>query len=167
LRLRAIDATKGDVDPTLRLDLLARLQSVTPDGEARNLFQMGAAPLTDAAGRPIQHPIIAVKAVPPPPPPTPVAPVLNIPLKYYGFAKPVGTGESNRGFFLDGDNVVIASEGEVVKQRYMIVELTATSARVEDTQLKQGKALALEPAANDQSNPAAAAPVPVEVGVEQ
>lgn len=163
LRLRPIDATHGDVDPTLRLDLLARLQSVRPGGNARNLFQMGTAPLTDAAGRPIKHPIIPVKPLAPPPAAMPAAAVVNIPLKYYGFAKPVGAGESNRGFFLDGDTVLIASEGEVVKQRYMIVELTATSARVEDTQLKQGKALPLEPEAKDQSIPGAG----VGVGVDQ
>jgi hypothetical protein len=165
LRLRAIDATHGDVDPTLRLDLLARLQSVKPGGSARNLFQMGAAPLTDAAGRPIQHPIIPLKPLAPPPPSTSAAAIVNIPLKYYGFAKPIGTGENNRGFFLDGDNILIASEGEVVKERYMIVELTATRARVEDTQLKQGKPLPLEPEAKDLSNPGA--PAPAEVGVEQ
>jgi hypothetical protein len=165
LKLRPIDATHGDVDPTLRLDLLARLQSVTPIGNARNLFQMGAAPLTDAAGRPIQHPIIPIKPVAPAPPPTPAVAIVNIPLKYYGFAKPIGTGESNRGFFLDGDNIVIASEGEVVKQKYLIVELTPTSARVEDTELKQGKPLPLEPEARDQYNPAAAAAVAV--GVDQ
>jgi hypothetical protein len=163
LRLRPVDATHGDVDPTLRLDLLARLQSVTPSGNARNLFQMGAAPLTDAAGRPIAHPIIPVKPVAPPPTPTPAVAIVNIPLKYYGFAKPIGTGESNRGFFLDGDNILIASEGEVVKDRYLIVELTATSARVEDTQLKQGKPLPLEPEAKDQYSPTAA----VAVGVDQ
>jgi hypothetical protein len=165
LRLRPIDATHGDVDPTLRLDLLARLQSVAPGGNGRNLFQMGAAPLTDAEGRPIQHPIIPVKPVALPPPPTPVAPVVNIPLKYYGFAKPIGAGETKRGFFLDGDNIVIASEGEVVKQMYMIVELTATSARVEDTQLKQGKALPLEPEAKDTSLPGS--PAATGFGVEQ
>jgi hypothetical protein len=165
LRLRAVDATRGDIDPTLRLDLLARLQSVTPGADARNLFQMGAAPLTDAAGRPIQHPIIPVKPVVAPPPPAPAAPVLNIPLKYYGFAKPVDAGENKRGFFLDGDNIVIAAEGEVVKQRYMIVELTATSARVEDTQLKQGKALPLEPEAKDTSLPST--PAAAGFGVEQ
>lgn len=159
LRLRPIDATHGDVDPTLRLELLARLQSVTPGGNARNLFQMGASPLTDAQGNPITHPIIPVKPVTPPPPPPPAAAVVNIPLKYYGFAKPIGTGVSNRGFFLDGDNILIASEGEVVKQKYMIVELTPTSARVEDTQMKQGKALPLEPEAKDASIPGAAAAV--------
>ncbi len=152
LRMRPIDATHGDVDPTLRLELLARLQSVQPAGDERNLFQMGPAPLTDEAGRPIAHPIIPVKQLPPPvpmPPPA-VDPVANIPFKYYGFAKPSGRASYNKGFFLDGDTILVAYEGDVLKQRYLIVELTPTSARVEDTQVKKGKTLPLEPQARDE-----------------
>ncbi|MBV9300698.1 MAG: hypothetical protein JOY62_09425 [Acidobacteriaceae bacterium] len=152
LRMRAIDATHGDIDPTLRLDLLARLQSLQEGGNSRNLFEMGAAPapgMTDDQGRPIKHPIIPPKPIPQPPvipgsANDPMADV-NIPLKYYGFSKPVGKPQSNRGFFLDGDNILVASEGELVKQRYLVVELTATSARLEDTQVKKGKTLPIVP----------------------
>jgi hypothetical protein len=153
LRLRAIDPTHGDVDPTLHLDFLARLQSIAPSGSARNLFQMGAAPLTDQAGRPIPHPIIAPKPLPPPVIRTPPVVDINIPLKYYGFAKPIGRGENNRAFFLDGDNILIASEGDVLKQKYLVVELTPSSARLEDTEVKKGKTLPLVPEVRDQSNP--------------
>ncbi len=152
LRMRPIDPTHGDVDPTLRLELLARLQSVQPAGDQRNLFQMGPAPLTDLAGRPIGHPIIPVKPVPMPvPTPAPmVDPEANIPLKYYGFAKPSGRASYNKGFFLDGDTILVAYEGDLLKQRYLIVELTPTNARVEDTQVKKGKTLPLEPQARDE-----------------
>jgi hypothetical protein len=164
LRLQPIDATHGNVDPMLHLNLLVHLQSVEPAANGRNLFQMGAAPLTDASGRPLAHPIIPVKA-----PPAPVQPAaaalaadVNIPLKYYGFAKPVGKAGDNRGFFLDGDNILIASEGEILKQRYLVVELAATNARLEDTQLKKGKALPLVPEAREQFTPAAVQPEPIE-----
>jgi hypothetical protein len=152
LRMRPIDPTHGDIDPTLRLDLLVRLQSIKPTENSRNLFQMGAAPLTDALGNPIQHPIIPPKPVPPtvPSPQPPVEAEVNIPLKYYGFAKPVGQAEYNRGFFLDGDIILVAYEGEVLKQKYVVVELTPTSARIEDTELKKGKTLPLEPQAKEE-----------------
>jgi len=82
------------------------------------------------------------------------APVVSIPFKYYGYAKPSpnqspGDARSagNRGFFLDGDNVLVASEGETLKLRYLVVELTPTSARLEDTQLRQGQTLPVTPAA--------------------
>jgi hypothetical protein len=153
LRLRAIDPTHGDVDPTLHLGFLARLQSIARSGSSRNLFQMGAAPLADQAGKPIPHPIIALKPLPPPTIRTPAVADINIPLKYYGFAKPVGTGENNRAFFLDGDNILIASEGDVLKQKYLVVELTPTSARLEDTEVKKGKTLPLVPEVRDGSNP--------------
>ena len=88
-------------------------------------------------------------------------------MKYYGFAKPVDKAQNNRGFFLDGDNILIASEGEVVKSRYLVVELTPASARLEDTQVKKGKSLPLVPEAKDQFNPgapgaAAVEPAPVQ-----
>lgn len=149
LRLRAVDPTHGDIDPTLRLDLLAHLQSIEEGGNSRNLFEMGAAPeMTDAQGRPIKHTIIPTPIPRPPVVPSSTSDAMadvNIPLKYYGFAKQLGKPQSNRGFFLDGDNILVASEGELVKQRYLVVELTATSARVEDTQVKKGKTLPIVP----------------------
>jgi hypothetical protein len=50
--------------------------------------------------------------------------------------------------FLDGDNVLVVAEGQVVKQRFLIVELTPTTARIEDTQMKQGQTLPVTPVAN-------------------
>lgn len=147
LRLRPIDATRGDVDPTLRLDLLNRLQFVKADPGGRSLFEVGPPPLTAE-----QKALLAnAPRLPPKPPPIQPAvntpPVVNIPLKYYGFVKPGDRGATNRGLFLDGDNVLVASEGEVLKQRYLVVELTGTSARLEDVQMKQGQTLAVVPVA--------------------
>ncbi len=146
LRVRPIDATRGDVDPTLRLDLLARLHSVEPVTNGRSLFESGpgpqAASLTKVTGPPI---------IPKPLPPgsqtatASAAPAFTIPLKYYGFVKPTAKGESSRGFFLDGDNVLVASEGELLKQRYLVVALTPTNVRLEDVQLKQGQTLQVVP----------------------
>jgi hypothetical protein len=146
LRVRPVDASSGKVDPTLRLDLLARVQAVPAAANIRNLFETGPAPLTAEQMKPIHGPTIVPAAMPPQAPPNTVAQqeaALNIPLKYYGFAEPAARGEGNRGFFLDGDNVLVATEGELLGQRYLVVELTPTSARVEDTQVKKGQTLAL------------------------
>jgi len=169
LRLRPIDPTKGDIDPTLRLDLLARLQGVQPVTGGRSLFESGGQPATGVTVVPVHPPIL-----PPGPRLNGGMPgslgglggtlVTNIPLKYYGFLKPTqilpdpkpastlgnmpgNTPVNNRGFFLDGDNVLVASEGEVLKQRYLVVELTPNSARLEDTQLRQGQTLPVVAAA--------------------
>lgn len=147
LRLRPIDATRGDVDPTLRLDLLTRLRALPPEEGGRNLFELGPAPPT-AAELAKKAPIITPQPLPVHPASAArVAPAFNIPLKYYGFVKSSDKAETNRGLFLDGDNVLVGSEGQVLMQRYMVVELTAASARLEDVQAKQGETLSVVPVA--------------------
>ena len=153
LRLRPIDATRGDIDPTLRLDLLSRLNAVKFEPARRSLFEIGAAALPEAAPlASIKKPIINPTPLPQPQsPPLPAAPPpVSIPLKYYGFVKPMESGEVNRGFFMDGDNVLVASEGQVLKQRYLVVELAPNTAKMEDTQMKQGQSLPVVPAAVQQ-----------------
>lgn len=154
LRLRPIDPTRGDVDPTLRLDLLARLQTVQPALPGRSLFEVGPGPLSAADAKLLAHPPIVPKVTPtavaangPAAPTAPAEQPLNIPLKYYGFVKPGEKADGNQGLFLDGDNVVVGAEGDVVMKRYLIVSLTPTSARLEDTQVKKGQTLNVVPAA--------------------
>lgn len=152
LRLRPIDATQGDVDPTLRLDLLTRLQFVKPEEGGRNLFELGPPPMTPEQKALLEHP---PNLVPKPLPPAPINPQnavaeVQIPLQYYGFVKSGDKGEGNRGLFLDGDNVLVASEGELLKQRYLVVELKENSARMEDVEMKKGKDLPVVPVAQPQ-----------------
>lgn len=153
LRLRPVDATRGDIDPTLRLDLLTRLQSSDSTPTGRNLFDLGAAPGQAASNLPpIKGPLIAPKPLPPTITPVvnPGPPPVNIPLKFYGFVKPTDNREAPRGFFMDGDNVLVATEGQVLEQKYRVISLTATSARLEDVQLKQGQTLPVEAEASIQ-----------------
>jgi hypothetical protein len=145
-----VDATRGDVDPTLRLALLDRLQSLDDVPVGRSLFELGPSAAQIAASQaPIHGPIIAPKPMPTAPV-TPVAtgpPPLNIPLKFYGYVKPTDRRETPRGFFMDGDNVLVATEGEVVKQKYRVLELSAKNARLEDIQLNQQETLPVVPEA--------------------
>ncbi len=82
---------------------------------------------------------------------------VNIPFKYYGFAKPLNPGEANRGFFLEGDNIIAAVEGQLVQQRYLVVQLTPNTAKVEDTQVKMGQLLQVVPEAMEQGGTGTAA----------
>lgn len=150
LRIQPVDPRNGDVDPTLRLDLLARLQSVQPAEGGRSLFELGPAPAS-------ANPIPAVKIVPKPllgmnaiHPGGAVQQAFSIPLKFYGFEKLKNKMSGNRGFFLDGDNILVASEGDLLKQRYLVVELTPSGAKLEDTQLKKGQVLPLVPEARNE-----------------
>lgn len=152
LRLRPIDPTRGDVDPTLRLDLLARLQNVQLGSSGRSLFEAGPPPLTPEEKKLLEHPPVVPKPQPTTPPPPvvpagPVEPVANIPLKYYGFVKAGPNVQGTAGLFLDGDNIVVGSEGELLMKRYLVVSLTPTNARLEDTQIKKGQTLPVVPVA--------------------
>jgi len=136
----------SSIDPKLRLDLLAKVQSVEIGQAERNLFQFGVAaapalpkepghiiPKTPEQIRREQEAAIAAAGPPPPPP---------IPLKYYGYTAQRVDGHK-RAFFLDGDDIFVAAEGDVVKRRYKVVRIGINSAVVEDTQLNNTQTLPL------------------------
>lgn len=144
-RMMAGDPTQ--VDPTLRLDLLARLQNAKFEGSMRSLFEFSQAPpmaikepakiiIAGSAGFIGPKPLPPPQAPPPPPPPPP------IPLKFYGFVNPLRP-DIKSAFFLDGDDILVASEGETLHNRYRIVRIGVNSAVVEDTQYKNQQTLPL------------------------
>jgi hypothetical protein len=143
-----IDITK--IDPTLKIDLLARLQKVPLEGGSRSVFDYGAPP--------------------PPPPPPPVAPIKPevieaqnkakaeadayakehpvkpppppIPFKFYGYANR-SSGPARQAFFLDGEDIQIKAENDVIRGRYKIVRIGINSAVVEDLQSHDQQTLPL------------------------
>jgi len=154
LRIRPEDAPDlAKIDPTLRLDLLAKVQAVERGAGGRNLFQFGAAPPPPEA-----KPVPGVKIVPgakgaaaaaanaapakpagPPPPPT--AP--PIPLKFYGYSEPRISG-AKRAFFLEGEDIFVGGEGEVINKRYKVIRISPGSVVMEDTQFKQQQTLVIQ-----------------------
>lgn len=143
-KMRAGDGIDpASIDPALRLDLLAKVQSVARRGGERNLFQFGAAPMPKTPEPKVipQAPEIAkadvakpVEAVKPPPPP--------IPLKFYGYSQ--ARPGLKRAFFLDGDDIIVADEGALVKKRYRVVRIGINSVVIEDTEHKREQTLALQ-----------------------
>jgi len=145
--LKPKEVDRATIDPTLRLDLLARLQNVPAEGGARSLFEFGKepppAPVAVKEPEPIK-PKYAFVGPPSPPkpvevkaPPPPQAP--PVPLKYYGFVNPQRTPGPKRAFFLDGEDIIVAGEGDLVKKRYKIVRIGVNSAVVEDTQFEKAQ----------------------------
>jgi hypothetical protein len=136
------------IDPKLRLDLLAKVQSVEVGPAERNLFQFGAAAVpalppgmkdrkilpgpmtTAAAGGP------DAGGPPPSPPPPPIT------LKYYGYTAKRADG-LKRAFFLDGEDIFVAAEGDLIKKRYKVVHIGTNSAEVEDIQFNHKQPLPL------------------------
>jgi len=142
------------IDPALRLDLLAKLQSVRLDGGGRSLFDFGAAPppklpepkiVPGRGGKKgaeeAKLPEIAPAETKPVAPPKPPAP--PIPLKFYGFISGRAGGDK-RAFFLQGEDIFVAGEGETIKSRFKIVKIGINAATVEDVQYKNQQSLPLE-----------------------
>src|SRR6202042_1176493 len=95
----------------------------------RNIFSASSAPID------IPKPIASVRPVkapppgPPPPPPGPPPPP-PIDLKFFGTA--TAADGTRKAFLLHGDDVFLASDGEIVQRRYKILRISANSIEVED-----------------------------------
>lgn len=136
------------IDPSIHIDLLARVKNVAMSGGSRSLFEFAQPPAPPAAPPPVVaaiHPIPGPVYTPPPPPPAPppVKPPPPIPLKFYGYSGTARTSGLRSAFFLDGDDIVIAKETDMVRNRYKIVRIGVNSAVVEDTTNKNQQTLPL------------------------
>jgi hypothetical protein len=133
-RVTARPGTKGakkpraeNLDPTLRLDLLATIEQTQYHGNGRNIFVSQAEQVkietavakanTDATAEPSYKP-------PDPPAPPP------IPLKFYGFAS--RAGEPKRIFLSLDQDVFVAGEGEIVNRRYKVIHISPNSVEIQD-----------------------------------
>ena len=119
-----------NLDPTLRLDLLALSEKTLYEGNGRNIFVSHAEdipqPLRNGTAdgkKPVEEtaPDWRLPPVPSPPP---------IPLKFYGFAS--SPGEPKRIFLKNGEDVFVAGEGEIVDRRYKVVRITNTTVEIQD-----------------------------------
>ena len=138
------------IDPTLKLELLAKVASVEPAGGTRNLFQISATPPPpppkpgDKPKGP--EPVVFVKYGPeapkPPAPPPPPPPPPPITLKFYGFSTVRADGRKT-AYFLDNDEILLAAEGDVLKRRYKVVRISPTQVIMLDTETKHEQPLPL------------------------
>lgn len=141
------------IDPSLRTDLLDKLEKATVSGSQRSLFEFGAAPRLEDTIKKQPEPRIAVQRKmigpePPPRPPPPAPPPVKPPpppinLKFYGNMVPANSG-AKRVFCIDGEDILVPAEGEVIKKRYRIVRINATSVVVEDLEYKNQQTLKIE-----------------------
>jgi hypothetical protein len=140
------------IDPTLRLDILAKLKQVSIAGAHRSIFDFGQAPPpkpnpAEAAKSKTPAPSPLVAEAKPAEPEKPLEPekpkAPPIPLKFYGYISRTNN-PAKRAFFMEGEEIHVAAEGELVKKRYKIVRIGLNSAVVEDTQFGQQQTLPLE-----------------------
>jgi hypothetical protein len=126
---KKLGTTSAQLDPTLRMEPMLVTESLVYSGSGRNIFSASSAPID------IPKPIASVRPVkapppgPPPPPPGPPPPP-PIDLKFFGTA--TAADGTRKAFLLHGDDVFLASDGEIVQRRYKILRISANSIEVED-----------------------------------
>jgi hypothetical protein len=110
------------LDPRLRLDLLKQTEETKYTGSGRNIFSDEPPPPPAPKIPEVEKSPIVQQQGPPPPPP--------INLKFFGFASRTGT--TKKIFLSQGEDVFVASEGDIVQRRYRILRINPTSIDVED-----------------------------------
>jgi hypothetical protein len=114
----------SSLDPTLHPEIMAQAESLQYTGNGRNIFSQFSAPPA------IPKPIASVRNTPvdtgPPPPPPP--PPIN--LRFYGYA--AEKNGQKQVFLLQGDDIFIASQGDIVDRRYRVGKIGTASVEVED-----------------------------------
>jgi hypothetical protein len=123
-------SSTGQLDPSLHMEGMLAAESLVYSGTGRNIFAPGAEQAIESAK--VEAPKFPVRPNPPapqviaptgPPPPTPVN------LKFFGTATQNGV---RKALLLGGDDVFLASQGDIVQRRYRIVTIAANSIVVED-----------------------------------
>ncbi len=128
-----LGTTAAQLDPTLHMEAMQATESLVYRGSGRNIFASGAEPAAVKAiavvqpkfpARPNLTPVNQPLANQGPPPPPPIN------LKFFGTA--TAANGSRRAFLLNGDDVFLASPGDVVQRKYRVVSIALNSILVED-----------------------------------
>jgi hypothetical protein len=118
------------IDPTIHFGLLAQSEDVDYAGTGRNIFSAEAAPIHieqlvtgPRPGAPTGPSIPTVT--------TPVVPKApNIDLKYFGYSE--GKDKAMVAFFSHGDDIFMATTGQIVDHRYKVGAIKAANVEVTD-----------------------------------
>jgi hypothetical protein len=124
-------------NPALRLDLLQELKKFQYEGPRRNIFSTVAV----AVDAPVQQlpptPVVAGPIQMPGPPP------LVVPATFFGRVTDRISGAS-RAFFNAGDEVYVLGLGEVLLNRFRLVQIGETTAELEELSSGRRTTLTME-----------------------
>jgi len=126
---KSLGTTSAQLDPTLRMAAMLVTESLVYSGGGRNIFSASSVPVA------IPKPIVPVrtgKVLPPGPPPPPPGPPPPPPIDLTFFGTATAADGARRAFLLHGQDVFLASDGEVVQRRYKVITVSANSIVVED-----------------------------------
>ena len=134
-------STSASLDPTLDESAMLRTESLIYSGTGRNIFSAIYTPpgeipknMPKARPGPVKPPVPTGPPPPPPPPP--------INLKFFGTA--IRANGLRQAFLLNGEDVYLASVGDIVARKYKIVSIGANSIQVEDLQNANTQSLPLQ-----------------------
>ena len=122
-------------NPALHLDRIERLRKLEYHPTGRDIF---TSRLPEPPKPKVEEPPKPVG----PPPPAPDPP-LTPPFKFYGYSTDPQSGK-RRGFFTNGDEVFIASEGDLVMGRFRVISIGNTAAEVEEVSTSKRAKLTLD-----------------------
>jgi len=137
-----------DVDPSIHLEKLEDFDPGTPLN-TRNMFSAEGVSERVVAARNSKSRTAGSSAIitpgnPPPPASRPVTtPTVIINLKFFG-TKTDLRYKRRQGFFADGDEVYLASEGDLVANRYRILRIGDSSAEIEELSSKTRRQITLQ-----------------------
>jgi hypothetical protein len=123
-----LGTTSAQLDPTLRMEAMLVTESLVYSGSGRNIFSASSVPMD--IPKPIVSPRPKPGPPPPPPPPPGPPPPPPIDLKFFGTA--TAPDGARRAFLLHGEDVFLASGGDIVQRRYKVISIGANSIVVED-----------------------------------
>ena len=130
---KRLASTSSSLDPTLDQTAMLRTESLVYSGSGRNIFSatytapVAAIPTNVPSARPngpgSLRPTVPAGPVGPPGPPA-------IPLKFFGTAQ--RSHGMKQAFLLSGDDVYLASTGDIVAKRYKVDQIMPNGIQVTD-----------------------------------
>jgi hypothetical protein len=133
-----LGTTSAQFDPTLKMAPMLVTEKLVYSGSGRNIFSAASAPVEiPKPVAPVRPKVVAPVYTPPPGPPPPPP----IDLKFFGTAS---SGDGKRqAFLLHGQDVFLASDGDIVQRRYRVITVSANSVLVEDMSYNNRQTLPL------------------------